>query len=464
MKQYPHATSRTYRGIAGGSFTIDGNNIHGDMEGLHYDCTFNDLADVMYNKCDDGTFAVGLLTNAPGDVPHVVYFDDEQMAFELCSLLKRGPNPLEVHQQKKRGWFFGFAALFAIVVIGALLFGGNDDYEESTSMPYSAAEEALEPTEEPAHAQDNNNSILHEGLYFELSDIFIVEIITELTQYHLDEEQRETVYYFIDYHMGEAVLFVPMTITTMETRPQAYTSAGEPIGSPYYRFRPGIRARTHTGRLSVFEADTLNGRRFFSSPFGTFDEVPNYEGSVIEGYLAFIWEGYGEYRLEILSDGGIVEELVILVDEDNAISAVVEIETPEPSQDERLGSEANSYREFMAEIMASLAEHSFSLASQNQLAGENVAYLIDQDWIVQTAVIVTFIRLYATSILEFDISSVPHEYEDAHNYFIIMANHLLDAMDYYVYGIDNLDVASINRSAELQTLAASYATRASDLM
>ena len=168
------------------------------------------------------------------------------------------------------------------------------------------------------------NSVLFEGVYFDISEVFIVETITELTQYHLSEEERyDTTFefgavYMREYHMNEPVLFIPVTITTIETHEPALNAAGEPIGDPDYRFRPELRMWTPSGRISTFEADTLNGRRFFQSARS---DILNYEGAVTQGYLAFVWEGYGEYRVEIRQDSVVIEEFIFDVNNNNVVHA-----------------------------------------------------------------------------------------------------------------------------------------------
>ena len=85
---YAHITSKKYKGISGGSFTIDGDYIHGDMGWLaKYTTTFGDLAEVNLKENGNGKYSVSLLTTTPGDVPHEVIFDNEDIARELYGLL-----------------------------------------------------------------------------------------------------------------------------------------------------------------------------------------------------------------------------------------------------------------------------------------------------------------------------------------------------------------------------------------
>ena len=182
--------------------------------------------------------------------------------------------------------------------------------ETTTSEERTAGTDVLvnENGEDEAE-YDNSNSALVEGLYFEISDMFIVESITELTQYHLGEDWRNDpdIIYRAEYYMDEPVLFIPISITTIEIS-----------GESDYRLRPELRAWTPSGRRSIFEADTLNGRHFFQLAAS---DILNYEGAISQGYLAFIWDGYGEYRAEIRWGSEVVEEFVFDVNNNNVIRA-----------------------------------------------------------------------------------------------------------------------------------------------
>jgi hypothetical protein len=200
-----------------------------------------------------------------------------------------------------------------------------DSFAEALQPPepgYASAQTVESPQQENT---SYDKSLLINGLYFEFLEAFAVEVITEITQYHLQEDLRESpeVLYMAEYHMNEPVLFIPLMITTVET---------QEIESEY-RHRAGMRARTHTGRLSIFEADTLNGRRLIqATPLGTFDEVPNREGAVTHGYLAFLWQGYGEYTVEFMSGfGGEIYTTIVFYVAPTLASQPTPTATPEPS-------------------------------------------------------------------------------------------------------------------------------------
>ena len=125
----------------------------------------------------------------------------------------------------------------------------------------------------------NISSVVFEGLYFEIPNIFVIENV-----------------------MGQPVLFFPITITNLEVHPPTLNTAGQPIGNPDYRWVPEIRRITPSGLRSLFETDTLNNRKIFQ--LGSIDGIANYYGAIAQGYLPFVWEGYGKYRVEIRGGRG----------------------------------------------------------------------------------------------------------------------------------------------------------------
>ena len=140
---------KEYKGIKGGSFTINGDIIHGKMGPLSsYTCTFEDLADVQFKANNKGYFRVSLLTHAPGDVPHEVIFDNEELAREAYDLfVERGVNigkhvehmedveaghvlaPVAVQApaQKRRGCLGTLGSLIVIIILITIFWGGNGD-------------------------------------------------------------------------------------------------------------------------------------------------------------------------------------------------------------------------------------------------------------------------------------------------------------------------------------------------
>jgi len=203
---------------------------------------------------------------------------------------------------------FGFTIM--VLLIAFLVACGNEDRHLAETEIIVVDEYTTESNNEEAGEDDigngNVNTALFEGLYFELFEIFEVETIAEITQYHLSEDMRNdpSVTYMLEYHMGTPVLFIPINITTIEIS-----------GDSDYRFRPEIRRWTPSGRRSLFEADTLNGREIFQ--LVTFDEIPNREGAIVHGYLPFIWEGYGEYRIEIIWSNEVGAEFIFNIDSSN---------------------------------------------------------------------------------------------------------------------------------------------------
>ena len=185
--------------------------------------------------------------------------------------------------------------------------------QEPNIAEYSEVSEVVEDDINNTSAND----ILFDGLLFRTFELFEVETIAEGTQYHLDENMRNdpSVIDMLEYHMGESVLFVPIIIVN--------TEIGEPSSvSPGYRFRPEIRRWTPSSSRSLFEADTLNGRKIFQ--LATLDEIPNQAGAFVHGYLPFAWEGYGEYRAEIIRDNEAVDVLVFNVDSNSVVYSVFE--------------------------------------------------------------------------------------------------------------------------------------------
>ena len=175
-------------------------------------------------------------------------------------------------------------------------------------------QEEPEPTEE-VEEDSSGNPVPLTGLDFDIREEFTVEAVTELTQYHLDEERRNDplMVSIAESYIGEPVLFIPITITNTE-----------PYGDSDYRLMPTLRLRAPTGRLSIFDADTLNGRELIR--VFDFDGLPNYQGAYIQGYLAFYWTGHGEYTVEIMQGLEVGERFVFDVDE----SAVEIAGEPEP--------------------------------------------------------------------------------------------------------------------------------------
>ena len=200
------------------------------------------------------------------------------------------------------------ALLLCVVLIGACASPPPPELEA-----YVEEEELVEEyQEEPEVEEYNDNPALLGGLYFDIVEEFTVETITDLEHYP-EYETGEGV--SPPEYMGAQVLFIPITITNIE-----------PDGDSDYRLIPEIRLRTHTGDLSIFEVVTLNGRELVGGQ--SLDQLPNYEGAYIQGYLAFDWIGYGEYTVEIMQGAVIGAEFIFDVNED-----VVEIiEKPEPEE------------------------------------------------------------------------------------------------------------------------------------
>ena len=144
--------TKTYKGIKGGSITVDGDLIYGVMESLSsYSCTFDDLAEVKFKKNEHGYCQVSLLTFAPGDVPHKVVFENEDVARELYELLlERGVNigeeieyengdylPMSPEMpalaRKRHGCFGIIGVVIIIIVIILVIRGGNGGDSGTTS-------------------------------------------------------------------------------------------------------------------------------------------------------------------------------------------------------------------------------------------------------------------------------------------------------------------------------------------
>lgn len=167
----------------------------------------------------------------------------------------------------KRVWFIVLIAIVVIGVIGSTL--GNGEYNGLNNM-----------------ASDNHYTIIVDEVTIAAENVFIVEYISELTQNHLTEEQRvnhrEHLEYMYDYHMNTLVLFIPATVTIREA-----------TGERMIRWTP-------SGTQSSFEADTLNSKKLHA--FAVLDS-----DTTIKAYFAFVWEGYGEYRLELRGNETIAE-------------------------------------------------------------------------------------------------------------------------------------------------------------
>jgi len=201
----------------------------------------------------------------------------------------------------RRRWFIVLAVIVGILVIGGLLA------EDELEVDYEVAGDIVTPGPAPETEVGSGSYEADPepfmGVNFEVPEVFIVEGIFELTQYHLTEEQRESpdTIYMIEYHMGDPVLFIPGTVLNEHMPPGAM-----------------IRNRTPTGRLSIFEADTLNGREIIQG----FVFTAGHEDAIINGYFAFLWDGYGEYRTEVLTVGNdMIAEFVFVVSSDNAFPA-----------------------------------------------------------------------------------------------------------------------------------------------
>jgi len=261
--------------------------------------------------------------------------------------------------------------LLAVIMVAVLAACGDtestQDLETNEIVEYETDTEEVAEEEVIDYIEHNANSVLFEGLYFEIGDTFTVETITELTQYHLSEEERYNTdvdfgaIYMREYHMNEPVLFIPITITTIET-----------YGDSEYRFRPELRVWTPSGRRSGFEADTLNGKQFFQMP--TFNEIPNYERAIVHGYLAFNWEGYGEYRLEIIWSNEVGAEFTFNVNSDNVVLNLTEVDE-------------HDMRDTQEQSQNELDEHTMSLISGAMVliegsfaeAGFEMSYTVDHD-------------------------------------------------------------------------------------
>jgi len=175
---------------------------------------------------------------------------------------------------------------------------GYDTYGYEEPEPYIPEHTTSNPEYEPPYEhipEDTGvvepvvHSALFQGLYFTITETFELETITAVTQNHFTQTVRDdpTVVHLRDYHMGHQVLFVPVTITTIERS-----------GDLDYRFRPEIRRWSPSGQRTMYIADTLNERTVFQHV--TVNEISNYEWAVINGYIPFAWEGPGEYRLSII--------------------------------------------------------------------------------------------------------------------------------------------------------------------
>ncbi|MDR0462665.1 MAG: zinc ribbon domain-containing protein [Pseudomonadales bacterium] len=141
------------------------------------------------------------------------------------------------------------------------------------------------------------------------------------------------------------------------------------------------------------------------------------------------------------------------VEQESASEAVVETDTT-----------TNEYRLFVASTMLDMGRQLELLSEQSLLAGANPSLLFNDEWRTSTVLHIVSLQMLARNILDFDVDNVPQGYESSYEYFNTLANLLLDSMDYYMHGVDNLDATALVRASELQVLIGDYAIHTTEAM
>ena len=138
---------------------------------------------------------------------------------------------------------------------------------------------------------------------------------------------------------------------------------------------------------------------------------------------------------------------------------------PEPtdmaSANDELGSE---YRRFATSTLANITSQLNFFAENNLRLGSDPELVSEDEWQANTMFHVSTIQQLARNVLNFASYEVPLEYLDAHEYFYLLAGSLLQSMEYYLYGLNNLDGAALVRAAELQREVVNYAGLATEAM
>jgi len=126
--------------------------------------------------------------------------------------------------------------------------------------------------------------------------------------------------------------------------------------------------------------------------------------------------------------------------------------------------QANAYRNFITSSTRDINDHLGSHNNQMVMASRDIFLIFDQAWINTTTSYANKIRQFAYDILMYDINIIPFEYLDAHEYLLLGADALIRAMDYLIYGIDNIDAPALERTGALITASSDYFSRFNDLV
>ena len=131
------------------------------------------------------------------------------------------------------------------------------------------------------------------------------------------------------------------------------------------------------------------------------------------------------------------------------IPSATPLPTIEPTEQAYIGQIGN--------IANTYADALDGLGQQLTDAGENPALIFDQEWIIDTAAIITTIRLNNEEVRTLE---PPEQYQPGQALMLEVANHLDVAMDAYIEGIDNLDVDKITQGNEALLLGNQAITNA----
>lgn len=178
------------------------------------------------------------------------------------------------------------------------------------------------------------------------------------------------------------------------------------------------------------------------------------------------------------TDDGEAEETVETEDVEVVEEEAIEEKVDEPSEEEiakkkkeqRIRREKEqeardnakleeNYQEFIIEISEEYSEGMTLLSKQT---GEYDP--LSEEWVFNTAVAVTMIKETADKVLQFDEDKVPENLKEVHSYVISASEYYLEAMDFFVTGVDNMDVDAVNTSAELLELGNLDIEKATELI
>jgi len=177
------------------------------------------------------------------------------------------------------------------------------------------------------------------------------------------------------------------------------------------------------------------------------------------------WHRTGWGKIAIVVVGGLILYFIILMY--YFISGII---ISDRSSDSAPGNAPEShyasiiYAEFVGITIVRINEHAPILSNQIESARQNPELMTNQVWITATALHAYRIREIATDAIEYNVESIPLEFEEVHNLFVLFCNTHLKAIAFFKHGVDSADIDSLVRALDSLDRAAGYINQVNDAM